>query len=42
MLNLKGNDCAMAMRYGRGQMFVVDAAVQDSLGTSLSEEDHQT
>ena len=38
MLNLKGDDCAMAMRYGREQMFVVDATVKDALGTSLTGE----
>ena len=38
VLNLKGDDCAMDMRYGREQMFVVDAAVKDALGTSLMDE----
>ena len=38
VLNLKGDDCARDMRYGPGQMFVVDTAVKDKLGTSLSEE----
>ena len=39
MLNLKDDDCAMDMRYGREQMFVVDATVKDSTwATSLTGE----
>ena len=37
-LNLKGDDCAMDMRYGREQMFVVDATVKDAVGNSLTAE----
>ena len=38
VLNLKGDDCATDMRYGREQMFVVDATVKDALGNSLTAE----